>query len=171
MGAVDLDRLISSVEADYGSEWKNHALEQYKIAVEMADRTSQRRNVMHGFFLSGNSILLTVTAVGLPVLSDGGSFVVFSVGFVCIIGILLCYYWRKLVVHYCQLNSGKYSVIQKMEKLLPLAPYDAEWMVLGEGKDPNRYTPLTRTEAKLPLVFAGLYVVLAVATVIVTAMR
>ncbi|MEB3361924.1 MAG: hypothetical protein VKI42_07370 [Synechococcaceae cyanobacterium] len=40
---------------------------------------------------------------------------------------------------YRQLNSGQYQVILAMEDLLPLAPFELEWEVLGRGKDPQRY--------------------------------
>ena len=62
---------------------------------------------------------------------------------------------------YRQLNSGKYKVVHLLEQMLPVAPYDAEWVALGEGRDKKLYRPLTRVEKWVPRCFALLYILLA----------
>jgi hypothetical protein len=75
---------------------------------------------------------------------------------------LLCYVWYRLVRSYGQLGRGKYRVIHCIEQQLPLAPYLAEWDVLGRGHDSKLYLPLTRVEVTIPWVFLVLYLALAV---------
>jgi hypothetical protein len=67
-----------------------------------------------------------------------------------------------IVRSYRQLNAGKYLVVGEFEKRLPASPYwSAEWKALGEGKDPKKYLPLTHIENWIPVVFAFLYIVMA----------
>jgi len=77
--------------------------------------------------------------------------------------LVLCYGWWRIVRSYRQLSSGKHAVILEPESLLPAAPHTAEWSVLGEGRDPSRYLPLTRVEHWVPRLFALLYLLLLVA--------
>ena len=60
---------------------------------------------------------------------------------VSIAGMLLFYSWYRLVRSYKGLNSGKFRVIHSFESKLPASSYDAEWVSVGEGKDPELYLP------------------------------
>ena len=73
-------------------------------------------------------------------------------------GILLSIAWRKLVHSYRQLNAGKFEGIHLLEKYIPAALFKAEWMALSEGRDRKKYTPFTKTESLIPIVFILLYV-------------
>jgi hypothetical protein len=46
-------------------------------------------------------------------------------------------------------------------KVEPSAPYSKEWTILGEGKLPEYYRPLSSLERLVPLIFAILFVLLA----------
>lgn len=59
-------------------------------------------------------------------------------------------------------SSSIHAVIGRLEQELVAAVYSAEWLALGEGKDPNIYRSFTSRETWTPLV---LMVILAVATV------
>ena len=145
--------------ADYGPNYQEHLLEQYKLFVEMADRVSARRMQANTFFLAVNTGLLTVFAsLAKDKILSG------FVGALPIAALLiLCLVWGQIVSSYRQLNSGKFQVIHQLEQLLPAAPYDAEWVAIGEGKDPMRYRPLTHVEILVPRLFGLLYVLLLLA--------
>ena len=70
---------------------------------------------------------------------------------------LLCYVWWSVVNSYRQLNSGKYMIVLALEQMLPVAPYDADWIALGEGKDRKLYLPLTHVEKWVPFCFGVIY--------------
>ena len=72
-------------------------------------------------------------------------------------GMVLCFLWYRLVKSYHDINSGKFKVIHEIEKRLPLAPYDAEWEMLGRGKNPKLYRPFTHIETGVPWVFFTLH--------------
>jgi hypothetical protein len=140
--------------------WEEALLEQYRLFVEMADNVSQRRHQTNAFFLTVNLALVTA----LSTLATGGGSAAIGNGgivIVAIAGIAFSYSWWRLVWSYKQLNGGKFEVIHVLESRLPARVYDAEWVALGEGEDPEKYTPLTDVEKYVPLVFAVLYGLIA----------
>ncbi len=151
--------LIQASEAEYGDLYRQHLFDQYKLFVEMADRLSARRMQANSFFLAVNTGLLTVLANLVKDRIING-----ITGALPLIAVLvLCYGWWRIVRSYRQLSSGKHAVILELETVLPAAPYAAEWVALGEGRDPSRYLPLTRVENWVPRLFALLYLLLLVA--------
>jgi hypothetical protein len=147
-------------EQSYGSHYKEHLFEQYKLYVEMADQVSNRRNLANTFFLTLHTLLLGVLGFSFekgPKLTDRWV-IMFPLAAV----LLMCIAWWMIVRSYRQLNSGKFLVIGEFEKKLPASPYwTAEWKALGEGKDYKKYLPLTHIENWVPLVFAFLYIGIA----------
>lgn len=152
---VSLDR---QSRESYGPEYDKHLFEQYKLYVEMADRISARRMLANSFFVGVHTALITAFTVLLKEDILHRSIVGYA-PFVAVI--LLCFVWWRIVGSYRQLNSGKFKVVHALESRLPVAPYDAEWVVLGSGKNPNLYRPLTHVENWVPLCFALLYLLLA----------
>lgn len=153
-------------ESDYGDKYRDHSLEQYKLYVEMTDRISARRATANVFFLSVNTLLLSIIGIiskigDTPTGLDNLWFI-----FAAIAGVVLSLAWLEIVKSYRQLNSGKFKVIHMMEEKLPFAMYETEWQVLGEGKDPKTYRPLTAVESWVPVVFYILYVMLIVGGII-----
>jgi hypothetical protein len=130
-------------------------LDQYKLYVEMADRVSSRRGLANTFFLTLNTAVFTAIGVlwkDKP--STPGWWLVFP------LAVLLteCMLWFWTIRSYRQLNSGKFAVIGAIEERLPAQIYwKAEWVALGEGRDPARYWPVTHIEQWVPLVFAAIY--------------
>ena len=132
-------------------------LEQYRLYVEMADRVSARRGLTNSFFLTLNTGILTLVAVfgKAPHYANVAWWLV--IPFVAILG--QCFAWFYLVRSYRLLNSAKYKVVGALEERLPASPFwRAEWWVLGEGKDPRRYWPLSHIEQWIPLLFALAYI-------------
>jgi len=148
------DKLLSAPKDEYGPHYASHLLEQYKLYVEMADRISGRRMTTNTFFLTLQTGL--VALLGLLIKEQPSSTNVW-IALPAAAGIIFSYTWWRLVNSYRQLNTGKFAVIHQLEKLLPTAPYDAEWVALGSGKDPKRYRQLTDVEAFVPLAFAILH--------------
>jgi hypothetical protein len=128
-----------------------HLLDQYKLYVEMADRISSRRQSANSYFLTVNTALLSF--VGYITTKDTSDYL-WLLGAV---GIALSYLWYRLIRSYRDLNTAKFTVVHAIEKRLPLSPYDAEWEVMGRGKDPKRYKPFTHIETGVPWVFMVLH--------------
>jgi hypothetical protein len=153
--------LLGVSEGEYGDLYRQHLFDQYKLAVEMADRVSARRMQANSFFLAVNTGLLTVFANLVKDKTLAG-----FTGALPIVALLaLCFVWWRIVQSYRQLNSGKFEVILAIEQLLPLAPYVAEFDSLGLGKQPKLYLPLTQLENLVPGLFGLLYLLLIVVVV------
>ncbi len=146
-------------EEKYGSKFRDHFLEQYKLYVEMADRITMRRGQANMFYLSLVSALLAL----LSILVGANIFAGFlSIAFILVatLGIALSALWYVTIGSYRQLNRGKFKIIHEMEEALPFAGYTKEWSVLGTEKGGKKYRRLTGVEQLVPLVMAGLFVVL-----------
>lgn len=164
----DLDKSLYRVPAgEYGEEYQNHLLEQYKLYVQMADKISDRRQLANSFFLTVNTALIAFLGlVARPAVGSDPNVTanppLLWILVVSAAGVVLCYSWYRLVRSYKGLNSGKFKVIHAIEAKLPSSPYDAEWEAVGRGENPKLYLPITHVEIYIPWVFAALYTALAI---------
>jgi hypothetical protein len=149
--------LLSQAKDTYGIEYEKHLFEEYKLYVELTDRISSRRMLANSFFLALQTALVIVSVV--VILKN-----VFLQQLILIIPLLIfgliCLVWVKLIISYKQLNTGRFKVILELEKMLPVAPYTAEWNILKEGTDTKIYKLLTDVEKLVPILFLLLYIFL-----------
>jgi len=152
-------KLLNLPEADLKADSPSTALlGQYNLYVQGIDKISDRRQTANSFFLSLNTGVCAV--IGYLFSKDSAPELRSLYWILPLAGILLSYFWYRLVMSYRQLNSGKFTILHMMEKYLPLAPYDAEWSALGEGKVKNKYVPLTHIEVWIPRLFITMYVIM-----------
>lgn len=126
-------------------------LEIYKLYVQMTDNVSARRLQINAFFISVLSALLAtlVFMSQSSSLSDKQDIAFIAIS---LLGLLVCIVWFLNLASYRQLNSGKFKVIQNIEKQLPYRCYTEEWELLGQGKDAKRYRRLTHSEQFVPVI-------------------
>lgn len=119
-------------------------MEQYKLAVEMADRVSARRATANSFFVSVQSAL--VAAFGF---ADDDRWPL------AVAGIVIASTWWLSLRSYRMLNSAKFTVINAMEGALPASPFKDEWDILDKKDGPlhNRYAALSFVEQTVPVAF------------------
>ena len=140
-------------------------LEQYKLFVGTSEALVSRRQQVNTFFLSVNSIILAATGLLIREKTAnslvGPALIVLGMG-----GMALCFAWRRMILSFGQLNRGKFDVIHAFERRLPARTFTAEWVALGQGKDPSKYKPFTRTESLTPWIFGVLATLVVVAGVV-----
>lgn len=128
--------------------------------MQSALQISQRRESANTFLLTVNTLLFAAlsgaSVAGLGLLQPAWTLLI------SLCGVVLCFWWWRLIQAYKDLNSGKFNVIHRLEKELPAKPFTDEWNCLGKGKDSKKYRPVTEIETKIPWVFAILYLVLIV---------
>ena len=146
-------------QEEYGSNYRPHLLEQYKLYVEMADRISNRRAQTNRFYISLLSGLLALLSivVGRDIFSDFQT-IVFSV--ISVLGLTLCALWNVNIRSYRQLNSGKFKVIHEMEQQLPFPCYNREWEILRGGEKSKKYLQFTRVEQYVSSILVIPYILL-----------
>ncbi len=147
------DILFKQTKTSYGSEYKAHCLEMYRIFVEQMAKIRSMRESANRLFLSLNTAIIglvgyILTGESEPI--DSTIIVVISIA-----GITLNFFWRNLLLSYKNLTSIKFKIIQEIEHKLPLALYNTEWELLSR-KGP--YKPFTKKEILVINVFIGLYV-------------
>lgn len=146
------DRLWNQSASDMNGE---HLFEQYKLYVEMADRISQRRGTANTFFLTFNTALVGALAGFYEKVPEHVAPALY------IASLALAYAWIVILRSYRNLNTAKFKVIGLLEERLPAGMYySAEWKALGEGKDMQKYIPLSVVETSVPFVFIGIYIFL-----------
>lgn len=143
------NELFNTSESEYGNQYQQHLLEQYKLYVEMADRISQRRISTNTFFITVTSLILTIYGIVKSIS--------LSSSVVLIAGILVTFSWYSVINSYKQINSVKWHLVNEIEEQLPICPYKHEWFKAGEGEDKKRYRPTNTLEKKLPIIFGLIF--------------
>ena len=162
-------------------------LDIYKTAVEMADRVSARRAGANSFFVTLNTALAAIVGIVSaarkpPPHGNLPSFDAFGLCVTAAAGVVLAIAWWALLRYYRRLSKAKWSVINRLETLLPASPFTDEWTELhpgepvskteGNGKDRKiclrvrvKHREATVVEQVVPFVFVVLYVILAIRVV------
>jgi len=156
-----VEQCYSHLEKIY-EEQKKLKLEQYKMMVSSTEKvTDQRLKVNNLFFTVTSSILSVAFLIGktfnFSPTSIVGLFVLTSLAF------LVTFFWEKLINSYGKLNTGKFKVIDKIEKDLRTNMFEDEWRILtGEVK----YKPNSETERTIIRRFRTFILLLAVGELI-----
>lgn len=150
-----------SDKTQYGPDFQEHLLEQYKLTVQMADSMSARRSETNQFFLAASAALLSV-GVGLLSTSLLGALLSgLLVAFLAVVGVLVSVVWVLTIKTYRSLNSVKFRLINEMESRLPANPYEAEWDILSPRRKVEEtrvsHRQLTSLEIMIPYVFMGFF--------------
>ena len=148
-------------------------LDIYKLAVEMADRTSGRRQATNTFFVSIHSAIAALVGVlGTVHKPQGSNFDKTSLIALAVVGLVLSATWWTLLRYYRRLNRPKFIVINNIETQLPVKLYTDEWAELHptpvDGQELSwwkknaAHREASLVEQLVPFVFAVIYIVLAV---------
>ncbi len=139
---------------EYPEKYGDHALEQYKLYVEMVDRISSRRQSANTFFVSLNTVMVTFAGYAKSATS-AESFFYFTTS---LAGLVVCCIWYSVIQSYKNLNSAKFKIIHAIENEMPFKLFTAEWEAVGHGKDKSLYHPFTNLELRVPWVFGTIHI-------------
>lgn len=151
------EELLGVSQEEYGDEYEDHAIRQYELLVSAAEKISDRRSQANAFFVTINTAIIG-GILGFSSQFGTPTVIYVSLG-LGLIGAVICCAWSRLIESYSAHNKGKFLVIHLMEESLPFHPYQAEWLALGEGENPELYRPFTTIEKRVPLLFLLGYVV------------
>lgn len=155
-----MDGLFSKNEKEYGTEYKNHLFEQYKLFIDSIEKTSDRRQQANNYFITINTALISFIGLSFQIkIFENSPWLKILLA---ILGIVICFIFHFLIRSYKQLNTGKFAVVHEIEKQLPLALYKYEWKILGEGGDKTKYYPFSHIELLIPWIFGILYLALGI---------
>lgn len=147
------------------STWQEKLFEQYKIMVQSSENLVARRQGVNTFFLTANGAF--ITAIGVLIKTSGMvQLKSLGVAAIALTGLILSIAWLTLLRSFGQLNTGKFAVINRLEKRLPASIYAAEWEALDRGENPKVYKSFTERESWTPKVLAALYIVTIIASAV-----
>ncbi len=126
---------------------------QWQTCVEMANSISIRRDTMNNIFVTLNLAIITAVSITWDVKSL----------FILAAGIVVSVIWLLFIENFKMLNKEKFNVINDIEKLLPVKPFNDEWNKLKSNK---KYKDSTKLEKTLPIMFILLYII-AIITIII----
>lgn len=143
--------------------------EQYKLYVQMADQTTERRTKANTFFMTLHiAVYSGMWAFLIREFKDlrGAEAAVWlalpaAMPFL-MIG-LICICWWFAVRSYDQLLSKKFEIISELESALPARPYSSEWVRLGQGTNWRTYVPISRLDRWIPLIVGAVDLLTAIA--------
>lgn len=142
-------------EKNYGSNYKEHLFEQYKLYVESIEKTSDRRQSANSHFLTINTALISIIGLSTQIKFFQEEKLVYLL--LSLVGIIISILFWFLIRSYKQLNTGKFKVLHQIEEKLPISLYDYEWEILGEGKNKRIYLPFSHIELYIPFIFGLIY--------------
>jgi hypothetical protein len=119
--------------------------EQYKMMVSSTEKVTESRMKVNNLFFTITSSILSVSFVlgktfSFSIAAMIGMFVLTLLSF------MVSFFWEQLIDSYGKLNTGKFKVIDKIEKQLRTNMFEDEWKILTEE---IKYEPNTRTETKV----------------------
>lgn len=150
-------------------ESKKILFEEYKLLLQTSENLIARRQIMNTFFLTANGVLFSMLGLITSALIKKDLFIYQAT--VVTVGALLCISWRSLIMSYGQLNTGKFAVLNKLERYLPVSIFSAEWVALGEGKDKRIYKSFTKSEKIIPILFLSVYILLLIAIIAIPTIK
>jgi hypothetical protein len=146
------------IEGPMAQDSEHAKLEIYKLAVEMADRTSARRAVVNSYYLTVVAALISLFGLFRSLnVNDSVGVILLAVS-----GFVISVTWWFVLRSFRLLSSAKYSVINSMEAELPAKIFGPEWdVLLLTGRSRGRaYIRIGLTERVPPLLFAVLFIVM-----------
>ncbi|MFE1015547.1 hypothetical protein ACFW4M_30250 [Streptomyces sp. NPDC058794] len=163
---------VSSALLPYGvpdtPEESERFFELYKIMVQSSESLVSRRQGVNTFFITVNGAILT--GLGFFIKAGGkGELKALGVLLIALTGFVLAHAWRSLIKSFGQLNTGKFAVINRIERFLPAAIFYAEWEALERGENSKVYRSFTSREIWAPSLLMTLYGVAAIGASLVAA--
>lgn len=134
-------------------ETNSDLLEIYRIYVQTAENTSERRLKSNLFYLTLCSTLITASVTISEFEISGNLGIIIS-----LLGIVFALIWLSNIKTYKQLNSAKFKVIHQLEEKLPAQCFKDEWAIIKS----DRYIGLSRIESYVPFAFIIAFLIYAI---------
>ena len=119
-------------------------IEIYKICIDMADKTSERRLISNGLIITLNTGLISLNSyLSLSGVGQTAWNIV-----ICTVCIIINIYWVFLISTYKKINEAKFATINRIEidNKFPFKPFKEEHDLLESSK----YFHLSTIERLIP---------------------
>lgn len=146
--------------------------EQYRLIVEETAKLRDGRHNVSNLFLSVNAIFVGAAAVLLQQITTATHpvplYVILLPMLLVFGGLVLCFYWRKLLHNYSSLLGFRFQYLTALEatyqdKLIPVITDQTKYL-----RDKN-IPGFTSVELRIPVVFIVMYLAIIVGVIVVGA--
>jgi hypothetical protein len=145
-------------QEDYGMSYLEDLFEEYKQCLASIEITNNARRSTDKFYLSVNTLLLSVFSFALTSTSIFAQNTRWGY-FLSLIGVTLCIIWGSITMWHMEHNRIKHLVARCIEKRLPVQLLSAEAKVMTVTHPwMSRYSAWFRYAT--PWIFALLYIVI-----------
>jgi len=138
-------------------------LEQYKQMLQTIESLEARRQTLHTFFMSINTLLLA--AIGLIAkesLNQPG--VTVGIMLLAVLGVEFSSCWLAQIRSYEAVLKSKWTVFNDLERAMPSRPFGEEYALLDSG-----FVSFTKIECRVPKAFRLAYALVVLVGVLLTA--
>lgn len=148
------ESIWSNKESDYGPDYNDHLLEQYKAFVTSINYTSEMKLKFNSYFLGINTAL--ITSIGFAISKQ--SFNPYLWHFLIpLAGFFAPLVWWAVTYSYKQRNIIKLHILHCIEEKLPLALYKTEWDLMNIDHNHWLKKFFFRINLFIPIVFSITY--------------
>lgn len=137
-------------------------LEQYKLLIDGANKTEERRGTSNNVFLGINGFIGTFFVIRPDQLINMQMNHLPATILFALVGLFVSWAWLKVSVSYKKINSTNYVLIKAFEKFLPTYVFSVKGMVEGKRENENAGSEgniVLNKENLLPKAFIFLYLV------------
>lgn len=145
--------LFAKGKKQYGADYQKHLFEQYKLYIESAEKTSDRRQLANNHFITINTAFVLLMGFFYQYIDNSAWVNLVFASF----GVAICIVFYRLIRSYQQINKAKFNIIQKIEEELPLALYKEEWNFLKNYRAKGKYNLLSKNELRIVKLFRIIY--------------
>jgi len=138
---------------------KQVLFEQYKMLVDSAQKSEERRKDLNSIFLTINWIFFTVLSQ-MTHLNDIKSGSILVLGVLLIIATIISIHWLVLISSYKRLNYINYALIRSFENLLPTSIFSLKTDIMAElDTGANKGNVILEKETLIPKLFLAIYLI------------
>ena len=148
-------------QADVEFTDKQLMFEQYKLLIDSSHKIDERRGNSNNFFVSINTIFISFLLSNSTKLKDLDTIYIPFLELLVLVGIIIAWYWLRVINSYKKLNYVNYSLIQALEKLLPTFTFSLRGKIEADQDDnqaSNRANIILIKENILPKLFLFIYI-------------
>ena len=154
LNAAVAEKLMAASPEQFGDDYHQVFLQQYKDSVASTYTVSGWRNNANQYFLGINTVIVGGLAIGNV---DSTLMAVLS----SFAGVVICMAWMGAIGSYRTLNRAKFRVINVMEQQMPMAPFEAEYHAYSN--DSIKHTRLSAWESFVPGAYIMVHIVVGAA--------
>ncbi|OGY99684.1 MAG: hypothetical protein A3B13_01370 [Candidatus Liptonbacteria bacterium RIFCSPLOWO2_01_FULL_45_15] len=157
--AICRANIFSASEKEYGPQYKEHLLEQYKLYLQSVIFTSDLKLKINTYFLAINTALFT--AIGIIFSKSTLNPIVWHF-ILPLAGMVISFVWLGVTYAYKERSVVKLRIIHCIEEKLPLATHTTEWQLINE-RHANRFGRFFfNIDLFIPLIFMAAYILFIV---------